>query len=162
MTIKRFFSRTEVVHRLQKMQDDFDSRVASENGQDDAELTSRRRPLEFVSSSSQRTVSKKRTAFSQKEKPNNYSDRSNSDSDDDKIVRKSRGRHMTTAGGRDASSDSSEEAQQLYRKWQQSRLPFCDEYVFVCKRWLADNEDDKQISRELKPTSVTTFYKNSK
>ena len=55
--------------------------------------------------------------------------------------------------------DDDDDREKLYTKWEQNRIPFCDEYVFPCDRWLADNDDDGQIARELKPTSVTTFYR---
>lgn len=43
-------------------------------------------------------------------------------------------------------------------KGKEGRVPMCDEYVFNCNRWLAEDEDDGQISRSLKPATITTFY----
>jgi len=60
-----------------------------------------------------------------------------------------------------SSEDDSDEDKKgkLSTKWEQNRIPFCDEYVFPCDRWLADDEGDKQIARELTPATVTTLYK---
>ena len=55
--------------------------------------------------------------------------------------------------------DDSDDEENITTKWKSDRLPKYDEYVFDVNRWLADDEDDGQISRTLKPKSITTFYK---
>ncbi|CAD5116407.1 DgyrCDS5298 [Dimorphilus gyrociliatus] len=37
------------------------------------------------------------------------------------------------------------------------KLPYYDEYVFHCGRWLATDEDDGQIDRILEPKSITAY-----
>ena len=57
------------------------------------------------------------------------------------------------------SSDNSSDDKQSHTRYRKDREPLCDEYLFICQQWLAEDEADGQITRLLKPTSVTTFYK---
>ncbi len=59
----------------------------------------------------------------------------------------------------DEEEDSSEEEIQISRMWKKDRLPYYDEYVFPCHRWLATDEGDGQLNRVLKPNKVTTYFK---
>lgn len=51
------------------------------------------------------------------------------------------------------------ESDEVSTMWDHGKRPSYDEYIFVCEQWLAEDEGDGQISRTLKPTSITTFYK---
>lgn len=37
------------------------------------------------------------------------------------------------------------------------KMPYYDEYVFHCGRWLATDEDDGLIDRILEPKSITAY-----
>lgn len=47
------------------------------------------------------------------------------------------------------------------KQWDEGRIPYYDEYEFVCGQWLAADEGDRQIERILRAKSVTSYYRTS-
>ena len=60
---------------------------------------------------------------------------------------------------RDYSNSSGEDEKAFSSLYKKDRIPYYDDYLFECHRWLAKDEDDGRIDREFKAKSVTTFYK---
>lgn len=85
-----------------------------------------------------------------------------SDSDSDAERRGGRRRRRgesSSSSGSGSDSDESLSDVRSFTRWKQDRVPYCDEYVFPCRRWLAKDEDDGKIERELRPDTVVTFYR---
>ena len=82
-------------------------------------------------------------------------------SDDEYEERKRKGRRRRESSSEESGSDSEESLcnVRVYTTWKKDRVPYCDEYVFPCRKWLAKDEGDGQIERELKPDTVVTYYR---
>ena len=89
-------------------------------------------------------------------------DSASSESDSDSQSRQKRRDKRQLRRQLSASSVSSDETQtnvETTTVWQKNRIPYFDEYLFVCQKWLALDEADGKIQREFKPKTVTTFFK---
>ena len=85
--------------------------------------------------------------------------RYDSDSDSDDKRRRRRGRQDSSSEDSDSDTDESISNVRTYTQWKKDRVPYCDEFEFICQKWLATDEGDKKIARDFKPESIVTYYR---